>query len=151
MARKRAKKKKKEDVKVVEAIIIDESLTSATIPMLPITLNEVLKGSNAAAIQEVLKVSGFSVGRDKCYRLIKLAKAEIMKRAEKSIAENYAWAEANLMKLHAEAVDDKDKRAQVVIIKELIDLWGIKRQEIKETETEITPEMIEQFEQALLR
>ena len=83
--------------------------------------------------------------------MIKLAKQEIRKRGEKDFEVNYAWAQENLLQVHAEALDRGDHRARVVAIKELVSLWGLQNREEPPKQLEITPEMLEQFEQTILR
>ena len=46
--------------------------------LLRIAVKELLKGSNAATIREVVKEAGYQVGYNKSYDLIKLAKKHII-------------------------------------------------------------------------
>jgi len=54
------------------------------------------------------------------------------------------------MDIHARALANNDDRMRVVVIKELIGLWQLDKPEEEKAE-EITDEMIEAFEQKLLR
>jgi len=121
------------------------------IKILKITVREILKGSGMQAIWQILKDSGYQIGHNKCYELIRMAKQEIVKRGEKDISVNYGWAQANLMDIHKRAVEENDTQLQIAMIDRLIVLWGLNRPHGEVKEAEITDEMIEEFEQRLLR
>jgi len=161
MARKRQRKKKRSDTKketlVVEAIepeVLDdpEMLPSGYAEeMLTIAIAEVMKGCNGLQLQERMKNHGYDMGRDKAYRLLKYCRQEVAKIATHDYEEHYAFVVNNYLDLHRQAVETKDTRLQVVCLKELSDIWALKRQPEKQEEKEITPELVEKFEQALLR
>jgi len=123
----------------------------AEFPMIAIAIEHVLKGTNAREIKEVLNNQGWTCGMNRAMSVIRLAKQQIMKMGVGDFAENYAWAQANLLDMHAKAVDDDDTRARALAIKMLIDLWRLQEPPEQANEEEITPEMVEEFEAKLLR
>jgi len=139
------------EAEVHDAELMDELPTVKTVPMLGIAINEVLKGTNQEQLQAVLESKGYPMGKHKVYDLIRAAKKEILRRGERDFEENYAWVQENLMAMHAEAIDSDDPRMRLVVIKELADLWGLKKQQVEKKDTVITAEMLEQFERQLLR
>jgi len=164
--KKKRKRRAKRALNKAEEVqkVIDESLVTVesdrddypnvqSIPMVKIAVIELLRGTNVTDLMEVLRDRGYICGRDKCYRLMKLAKKEIMRRSEKDIAANFAWAEENFKRIMREAMQKGDHRVQIVAIKELVSLWGLNNPENSAMvqELEVTPEMIEQFEQMILR
>lgn len=125
--------------------------TVRTEPMLQLIVGEFLRGTSVNDMRDALAQAGYPCNKDKVYRLLKLAKLEVRKRARKDFDENYAWAQENLLQIHAQAQDTNDVKIQLVVIKQLIELWGLDVKDETPKETDITPEMIEQFETALLR
>lgn len=122
------------------------------IPMINIAVKQILKGTTTRKLQAMFKASGFEVGLNTTYRIIEIAKAEIVRHSEKNFDVNFAWCQQNLMKLHSNAVDENDDKMRLVVIKEIINLCGLNRpREVEEEKKDITPEMIEEFEQKLLR
>jgi len=134
---------------------INEVMKAIDVPMVRILAKHLLKGGqsgyNYKDAQKALKDKGYDVGVHKACSLIKAAKAQIVLAGEKDIAVNLGWAQANLMDMHREAVENGDPRQRFAVIQELIKLWGLHRPTETVSEQEITPEMIEQFEQRLLR
>jgi len=120
------------------------------IPLIKLAIDHVLAGTNAKDIRDSFVEAGFSCGMDRAYSVIKIAKQEIAKEGYKDFACNFSWAQSNLMDIHARALANNDDRMRVVVIKELIGLWQLDKPEEEKAE-EITDEMIEAFEQKLLR
>jgi len=135
----------------LDPVEVPNAQAIGNVKLLSITVKEILKGSNAKTIRDVLKDKGFEVGYNKSYDLIKLAKQRIVRLGERDINVNYSWAEVNLREMHAEAVRDQDDRKRFAALDRLIVIWGLNRPHEEVKETEITPEMIEDFEQKLLR
>lgn len=121
------------------------------IPMFPLVLQEVMKGTHVRQICKKLNQEGFKCGMQRTFSIVKIAKREIMKAGERDIAVQFGWAQSNLMDIHSRAVEAGDDRMRLVAIKQLIDLWEIHRPKDEREEKEITPEMIEDFEKKLLR
>lgn len=123
--------------------------TVSEIPIMSMVLDEVLKGTHPKTIKKILNDQDIPISQQRLNSVIKLARKEIGSHAYKDYSVNYAWAEANLKDVHSRAVASGDDRMRVVVIKELINLWQLDQEQVEERE--ITDDMIEQFEQRLLR
>lgn len=148
------KSKELQIIEKLEAEVIQEGEMVGTVrtePMLTVAIVEYLRGSSARELKDALEGAGFKCSLAKAYRVMKIAKHEVRKRCSKDFDANLAWAQENLLEMHANAKDMGDYKAQFVIIKELIDLWGLKKPQEAQEELEVTTEMVEQFEAALLR
>ena len=120
------------------------------IPIMGLVIDQVLKGTPAKKLRTLLRDENIEIGMARTYSLMQIARREIAKEGYHDFALNYAWAQSNLMDIHSRAVESDDDRMRVVVIKELIDLWQLTKHEEDESK-EITPAMIEEFEQKLLR
>jgi hypothetical protein len=120
------------------------------IPLMRTVIEQVINGTKPRGIQKILSEEGYDCGLNRIYSMIKIARQEIAKEGYGDFRTNYSWAQTNLMDIHARAVLSGDDRMRVVVIKELIALWQLTTQP-EEDNREITQEMIEEFEQKLLR
>jgi hypothetical protein len=147
--------KKKTANKHINAIIeADDSKRevmtySKTLEPLRIVVAEVLKGENCEMIKSTLKMKGFDCGRDKVYRMIKIAKKKIASTAEKDFLLNYKWVEENLFNIHAEAFAEKDQRLRLMVIDKLMTLWSLNVTRVESIEMQVTPEKLAEYEQIL--
>lgn len=147
---KKIKKKQFDKIVKVDSTLEPEVMSySKTLEPLRIVIKEVLKGSNAETVKAELFVKGFKCGIHKVYRLIRIGKKKIAQRAEKDFQVNYAWIEQNLFDLHAECIEEKDRRMRVIVLDKLMQLWGLNVQRVESIEMKVTPEKLAEYEQTL--
>ena len=153
MSSKEKRKALNEYKKVKGVLEIDEVKLPRieAIPLLGMVTKLVLIGSNAETIQRSIKKEGYELGINKVYNLMRAAKLEIKNRTDKDVDANYAWVQHNLLEMHQRATLEKDHRVRLVVIKELCALWNLNVQQVEVKTTNITPEMLEQFDQQFLR
>lgn len=137
-----------------DAVLEPESLkpTLKDMPIIELVTNEVMKGTSVRKVKEMLNSEGYEIGANRTNKIINYVKQQIMESAEKNFDVNLGWCQTNLLEMHAEAVANNDNRMRLVVLKELISLWGLNRpREEQNDQKEITPDMIEEFERKLLR
>ena len=121
------------------------------VDMVRVAMKAILKGCDAEAIRDAIFDEGLVIGKGRCGEVIEAAKKQIVKCGEKDMGLNFGWAQRNLMEMHKDAVERDDFRARGAIIKQLIELWGLHRPTEEVKEFEVTQDMIDEYEQRLLR
>ena len=147
--------KKKQINKALEIHKKDAELEPEVLPyskmLLPIriTCRCVLQGMPSNDIRIELKLKGFDCNMQKVYRLIRIAKKQIMRHAERDLEFNYKFIETNLLDMHLQCVSEDDKHLRLKVLDKLMMLWSLNVQRIEQIEMEVTPEKLAEYERMI--